>query len=86
MIDQRNKFETGDCHLVSLKFELAHVYGQNGVEPNKIGWQMKKKKHWYNSLRMVSIALINVGAVFRLPSSVCNMKMFEAVEHNVGPE
>ncbi len=33
-----------------------------------------------------SIALINVGAVFRLPSSVCNMEMFEAVEHNVGPE
>jgi hypothetical protein len=27
-----------------------------------------------------------VGAVFRLPSSVCNMEMFEAVEHNVGPE
>ncbi len=47
---------------------------------------MKKKKQWSYSLGMVSIALINVGAVFRLPSSVCNMEMFEAVEHNVGPE
>ncbi len=56
------------------------------MEHNKIGWQMKKKKQWSYSLGMVSIALINVGAVFRLPSSVCNMEMFEAVEHNVGPE
>ncbi len=56
------------------------------MEHNKIGWKMKKKKQWYYSLQMVSIALINVGAVFKLPSSVCNMEMFEIVEQNVGPE